>query len=68
MLSADYRPIARPDLDPVLPRNPRRVKAFMYACAQFSARKGGIVEKAGAPAPNRQQRRAGKRAPKRKGR
>lgn len=59
MLDSTYRPIGAPDRDPLRPRNPARVKAFMYACARFSARKAGMVEKV--VPPNRAERRSTKK-------
>jgi hypothetical protein len=41
MLDAEYRPIGSPDLPAIRPRHPRRLKAFLYACARASARFDG---------------------------
>jgi hypothetical protein len=59
LLGADYRPIGAPDRDAIRPKNPRRLKAFMYACSRFSARRAGMVEKV--MPVNRAQRRAAKK-------
>jgi hypothetical protein len=43
MLDPDFRPVGASDLPPVRPRHPRRLKAFVYACARASARFDGKV-------------------------
>lgn len=67
MLDEDYRPVAAPERGPIRPQNPRRVKAFLYACANYSARTAGVSAGSVKPAPakNRAQRRAAKRKARR---
>lgn len=70
MLDAEYRPVWDPELPVLRPKRPRTLKAFVYACARFTARQelnvkdvpGGVQM----ATPNRAQRRGAKKAAKKK--
>jgi hypothetical protein len=46
LLDADYRPMWAPDLAPVRPQRPTRVRAFMYSCAKVAAIMDGKMKTA----------------------
>lgn len=37
-LGADFRPVWDPKLPPVRPKNPTRLRSFMYACGSVAAK------------------------------